>query len=374
MCRVFPTVTSCNLPNVGAGGGEQVCLWTKNLFAFCHHSLLGPQRPLCPHAKYHQWEDILDSLVVVSNSLFKWLISLLVCLGTQFLPRSRLPSSSTVSAQSCRINFSLLFILFQQHFPRFDGIRFSLLYKTVRSKYDDDIRKCLEYILRCVWTLRILNIVWQKQKLTNLIKTFSKGQIGDWFVLYQLCKNCNPYFFRWKLFLVFSYLNVECVRKTKSRLKSKVGCFREFIRELAIELRHRPKRSKSRSHSIGEKFSLRTNDSEKDQKSVLFFQAIRARWRKREERYQEREARTARTRPPCWRLSMRNGEKCKYQPRFSFFRFFRKTPMQCTNVKLHSVIWMFKAKSFSQTHSLAQFIWCQSLWLHESVWCWKYTA
>ena len=24
MCRVFPTVTSCNLPNVGAGGGEQV--------------------------------------------------------------------------------------------------------------------------------------------------------------------------------------------------------------------------------------------------------------------------------------------------------------------------------------------------------------
>ena len=46
-------------------------------------------------------------------------------------------------------------------------------------------------------------------------------QIGDWFVLHQLCKNCNPYFFR------------------------------EFIRELAIELRHRPKRSKSRSMSVG---------------------------------------------------------------------------------------------------------------------------
>ena len=40
-------------------------------------------------------------------------------------------------------------------------------------------------------------------------------QIGDWFVLYQLCKNCNPYFFR------------------------------EFIRELAIEIKHRPKKSKS---------------------------------------------------------------------------------------------------------------------------------
>ena len=43
----------------------------------------------------------------------------------------------------------------------------------------------------------------------------SKGQIGDWFVLYQLCKNCNPYFFR------------------------------EFIRELAIEMKNRPKKSKS---------------------------------------------------------------------------------------------------------------------------------
>ena len=24
MCSVFPTVTSCNIPNVGAAGGEQV--------------------------------------------------------------------------------------------------------------------------------------------------------------------------------------------------------------------------------------------------------------------------------------------------------------------------------------------------------------
>ena len=41
-------------------------------------------------------------------------------------------------------------------------------------------------------------------------------QIGDWFVLYQLCQNCNPYFFR------------------------------EFIRQLAVEIKHRPKKSKSR--------------------------------------------------------------------------------------------------------------------------------
>merc|ERR1712062_879732 len=41
------------------------------------------------------------------------------------------------------------------------------------------------------------------------------GQIGDWFVLYQLSKNCNPYFYR------------------------------EFIRELARDLRTKPKKSQS---------------------------------------------------------------------------------------------------------------------------------
>ena len=42
-----------------------------------------------------------------------------------------------------------------------------------------------------------------------------QGQIGDWFVLYQLSKNCNPYFYR------------------------------EFIRELARDLRTKPKKSQS---------------------------------------------------------------------------------------------------------------------------------
>ena len=35
MCRVFPTVTSCNLPNVGAGGGEQV---RRHHLHSCHHN------------------------------------------------------------------------------------------------------------------------------------------------------------------------------------------------------------------------------------------------------------------------------------------------------------------------------------------------
>merc|ERR1712055_944502 len=80
----------------------------------------------------------------------------------------------------------------------FEKLRFALLFKTVRHKYDEDITKCLEYVL-------------------------SKSQVGDWFVLYQLSKNCNPYFYR------------------------------EFIRELARELRAKPKkrtRSKSGSDTI----------------------------------------------------------------------------------------------------------------------------
>jgi len=74
----------------------------------------------------------------------------------------------------------------------FDKVRFALIYQGIRLRYDLDIRKCLEYVLH-------------------------KSQIGDWFVLYQLSKNTNRYFFR------------------------------EFIKELAQELKHRPKRSKSKS-------------------------------------------------------------------------------------------------------------------------------
>ena len=55
-------------------------------------------------------------------------------------------------------------------------------------------------------------------------KIFPPPQLGDWFVLYQLCKNCNPYFFR------------------------------EFIKELARELKRKPKETKktSKDSSSGE--------------------------------------------------------------------------------------------------------------------------
>ena len=69
----------------------------------------------------------------------------------------------------------------------------------------------------------------------------TKGQIGDWFVLYQLSKNCNPFFYR------------------------------EFIRELAKDLGNRPKKSKYKSLSIGiatliaENPSIKVSDQEETQ-------------------------------------------------------------------------------------------------------------
>ena len=66
----------------------------------------------------------------------------------------------------------------------------------IRHKYDKDIHKCLKYIL-------------------------SKSQLGDWFVLYQLTKNSNSFFYR------------------------------EFVKELAIDLKNKPKKSKSKSKAAG---------------------------------------------------------------------------------------------------------------------------
>eukprot|EP00092_Neocalanus_flemingeri_P088590 GFUD01111948.1.p1 GENE.GFUD01111948.1~~GFUD01111948.1.p1 ORF type:complete len:292 (+),score=79.07 GFUD01111948.1:73-876(+) len=145
MCSVFPTVTSCNIPNVGAAGGAQV----------------------------H------NGLCVLTQNTINEKIYLVLWFWYAFLGP-----------------VSVLFVFYRLITLFFHGVRFSLLFRTVRHKYDDDIRKRVEYVL-------------------------AKGQIGDWFVLYQLSKNCNPYFYR------------------------------EFIRELARELKSRPKKTKSRSNSIG---------------------------------------------------------------------------------------------------------------------------
>merc|ERR1712012_1213968 len=138
LCAVFPTEVSCNIPNVGAAGNEQA----------------------------H------NGLCVLTQNIINEKIYLFLWFWFMFL-----------------FTVSIFFVFYRICTLFFEKLRFQLLFKTVRHKYDEDIGKCLEYVL-------------------------SKCQIGDWFVLYQLSKNCNPYFFR------------------------------EFIKEFAIELKLRPKRSR----------------------------------------------------------------------------------------------------------------------------------
>ena len=96
---------------------------------------------------------------------------------------------------------SILYLCYRLITLMFHGVRYSLLYRKVRRKYDVDIQRSLEFVL-------------------------AKGQIGDWFVLYQLSKNCNPYFYR------------------------------EFIKELAKDMREKPKKSKSNAGSSTGKITL----------------------------------------------------------------------------------------------------------------------
>ena len=120
--------------------------------------------------------------------------------GTLSLDLSQYSSSSTGSSQSSLVVCALVWST-RQYVSNHLNPQHNLVLFQVRRKYDDDIRKSLEYVL-------------------------AKSQIGDWFVLYQLCKNCNPYFYR------------------------------EFIRELAREIRHKPKKNKSKGNSNGKFYNF----------------------------------------------------------------------------------------------------------------------
>jgi len=139
MCTVFPTVTSCTIPNVGASGVAQ----------------------------YH------NGLCVLTQNIINEKIYLILWFWYAFLGP-----------------VSVIYFCYRLITLLFHGVRYSLLYRKIRRKYDEETPRCLQFVL-------------------------AKGQIGDWFVLYQLSKNCNPYFFR------------------------------EFIRELARDLRTKPKKSQS---------------------------------------------------------------------------------------------------------------------------------
>jgi len=100
---------------------------------------------------------------------------------------------------------SVLFLVWRVFTILSGRLRFLLIYKTIRHQFDGDLKNHLQSIL-------------------------DQGQIGDWFVLYQLSKNSNYYFYR------------------------------EFIRELSKDLKQKPKQSLSGS-------SGRKNQNVKDQQT-----------------------------------------------------------------------------------------------------------
>jgi len=155
MCAAFPTEVSCELPTVGAAGGEQshngLCVLTQN---------------------------------IINEKIYLILWFWYVILGT----------------------ISAIFFIFRLLTIMSSDVRFWMIYKVVRHEYDEDLPKHLKKILE-------------------------KSQIGDWFVIYQLSKNSNPYFFR------------------------------DFIRSLSRNLEQKPKQSLSGSSNKSNKKQQQANNN-----------------------------------------------------------------------------------------------------------------
>ena len=121
------------------------------------------------HSEHHQREDLFGSLVLVRRSFSSFY-------NLDILPsKVRFPCSGFSSFHRLQNHHPVLHRREVQP-PLQDGRRTQYDWRLtasieVRRKYDDDIRKCLQYVL-------------------------NKSYLGDWFVLYQLAKNCNPYFYR----------------------------------------------------------------------------------------------------------------------------------------------------------------------------------
>jgi len=95
----------------------------------------------------------------------------------------------------------------------FDQLRFALIYAKIANKYDEDVRRSLRFVLaRCY--------------------------IGDWFVLYQLLKNTNHYFYK------------------------------DFIKELRNDLKRAPKFSRSESARAEKARSKNSIEVQKGDKKV----------------------------------------------------------------------------------------------------------
>ena len=74
MCSVFPTVTSCDIPNIGAAGGGQVGLKVLRSWRSWSFSFQDTQRAVRAHSEHHQREDLFGSLVLVRRSFSSFYI------------------------------------------------------------------------------------------------------------------------------------------------------------------------------------------------------------------------------------------------------------------------------------------------------------
>ena len=97
MCSVFPTVTSCNIPNVGAAGGEQV-----------HNGLCVLTQVRLQRRTYHCLVHLQN---IINEKIYLVLWFWYAFLGP----------------------LSVLFVFYRLFTIFFSGIRFSLLYRTVST-------------------------------------------------------------------------------------------------------------------------------------------------------------------------------------------------------------------------------------------------
>ena len=98
MCSVFPSVTSCSIPNVGAAGGEQVT----------------ESRPISFLYFFISAEQIHNGLCVLTQNIINEKIYLVLWFWYAFLAP-----------------FSICFIAYRIITIFFSGVRFALLYRTV---------------------------------------------------------------------------------------------------------------------------------------------------------------------------------------------------------------------------------------------------
>lgn len=167
-CQVFPLETSCTLPSVGAGGGEQET----------------------------------NGLCVLSQNIINQKMYLVLWFWMTFL-----------------IMITPLCLIYRIITIWFDCFRSALLMAQIGNTNDAEARKA-----------------------TKIVS--NKCYLGDWFVLYQISKNANMYFFR----AFIKELKISLVpRKKKFNLSSENSTLKKRLPHIEINILDESKNQQSES-------------------------------------------------------------------------------------------------------------------------------